>query len=393
MRSFLKDELGVKALVVATSDHNHGMSGYPLLHSAAKLDVVDGHVYWQHPRYLDDPATGKRTGFEIGNTPMVKDPLHSTVVELSRSAVAGKPYTVSEVNHPFPAEHACEGIPILAAYGAFQDWDGIFWYTLAHADPSDWQSRMPGHFDFRPDPVKMTQLAAGALVFLRQDVAAARRTVERSYTLEQVQESLRMARSERPYFTPGWALSVPLQYGSRIRSFDRPQAAAFPPAATGAIASDTGELTWNGETGLVTVEAPRSQSLVGFVGRKALRNLEVELENRFCAVTLASLDGQPLARSARMLLSAAATAGNTGMQWNQKRTSLANWGTAPTVIEPVTGSVTLRNLERARDVRSTPLDGAGRPIGGEIAAKKTAAGWEFKIGTPVTTWYAVVVKR
>ncbi len=394
MRSFLKDELGVKALVVATSDHNHGISGYPLLHSAAKMDVVDGHVYWQHPRYLDDPATGKRTGFEIGNTPMVKDPLHSTVVELSRSAVAGKPYTVSEVNHPFPAEHACEGIPILAAYGAFQDWDGIFWYTLAHADPSQWESRMPGHFDFRPDPVKMTQLAAGALVFLRGDVAAARRTVERSYTLEQVQESLRLpARSERPYFTPGFPLSVPLQHGSRIGSFDRAQAGTFPPAAVGAIASDTGELAWNGEAGLVTVEAARAQSLVGFVGRKVLRNLAVALENRFCAVTLASLDGQPLARSSRMLLSAAASAANTGMQWNAKRTSLTDWGKAPTAVEPVSGTVTVRNLERAREVRVTALDGAGRPIGEGTAAKKTATGWEFKIGTPVTPWYAMEVKR
>lgn len=58
---------------------------------------------------------------------MVNDPLHSTVVELSRSAVGGKPYIVSEVKHPFPAEFAAEGIPILAAYAAFQDWDGIFW--------------------------------------------------------------------------------------------------------------------------------------------------------------------------------------------------------------------------------------------------------------------------
>jgi hypothetical protein len=392
MRSFLKDELGVKGLVVATSDHNHGMSGYPLLHSAAKMDVVDGHVYWQHPRYLEDKATGKRTGFEIGNTPMVKDPLHSTVVELSRSAVAGKPYTVSEVNHPFPAEHACEGIPILAAYGAFQDWDGIFWYTLAHADPSQWESRMPGHFDFRPDPVKMTQLAAGALVFLRQDVAAARRTVERSYTLEQVQESLRMARTERPYFTPGFPLSVPLRHASRIRSFDRAQAGAFPGAAAGPVTSDTGELTWDGQAGVVTVEAPRSQSVVGFAGRKALRNLAVEVENRFCAVTLASLDGEALGRSGRMLLSAAGAAANTGMQWNEKRTSLTDWGKAPTVIEAVRGVVRLRNLERAREVRVVALDGAGRPLG-EVPAKKTNEGWEFAVGTPVTTWYALEVKR
>ncbi len=57
--------------------------------------------------------------------PMVNDPLHSTVVQLSRTAFAGKPYTVSETNHPFPNEYASEGIPILAAYAGFQDWDMI----------------------------------------------------------------------------------------------------------------------------------------------------------------------------------------------------------------------------------------------------------------------------
>jgi len=78
------------------------------------------------------PATGRRAGFEIGNTPMVNDPRRSTVVQLSRSALAGQPYTVSEVNHPFPNAYACEGIPILAAYAALHDWDGVFWYTLGH---------------------------------------------------------------------------------------------------------------------------------------------------------------------------------------------------------------------------------------------------------------------
>jgi hypothetical protein len=111
MSRYLREELGVKSLLIGNSDHNHGRSGYPIVASAALLDVVDGHVYWQHPRYLTDAKTGRQTGFDIPNTAMVDDPLHSTVVQLSRSAVAGKPYLVSEVNHPFPNEYASEGCP------------------------------------------------------------------------------------------------------------------------------------------------------------------------------------------------------------------------------------------------------------------------------------------
>jgi hypothetical protein len=39
------------------------------------------------------------------------------------------------------------------------------------------------------------------------------------------------------------------------------------------------------------------------------------------------------------------------------------------------------------------LDGAGRAIGEAIAGKKTAGGWVLPIGEPVTTWYAVAVRR
>ena len=129
MYRYLKKELSVQALIVGTSDHNHGKTGYPLLTSTSKMDIVDGHVYWQHPRYFTDPKTKRRT-FSIRNTPMVNEPFNSTVVQLSRSAIAGKPYTISETNHPFPNEYACEGIGILTTYSGFHDWDGIFFWIF-----------------------------------------------------------------------------------------------------------------------------------------------------------------------------------------------------------------------------------------------------------------------
>ena len=37
---------------------------------------------------------------------------------------------MSEVNEPFPSDYGAEMIPLLAAYGAFQDWDGIIFYSF-----------------------------------------------------------------------------------------------------------------------------------------------------------------------------------------------------------------------------------------------------------------------
>ncbi len=399
MARFLREELKVRSLLVGNSDHGHSKTGYPQLAATSLLDVVDSHVYWQHPRYIRDPATGRKTGFEIGNSPMVDDPLRSTVVQLSRSAVAGKPFTVSEFNHPFPNEYACEGLPILAAWGALQDWDGIFSYTLAHDDIMALKPMQKGHFDHAMDPVKMAQLASGALLFLRGDVRAAARIVERSYSLEQVLESIRLPYSERPYFTPGFPLTTPLEHAVRISSFDGPPYGAFPHAAAAdRISSDTGELRWSRGpkgTGMVSIETDRSQGLIGYIGggRAEARNLRAEVTPRFCAVVLSSLDGRPIAASGRLLLTAGARVSNTGQVWNEKRTSLEKWGAEPTVIEPVRGRIVLRGLAAARRLEAQPLDGAGRPLGEPAAAASTADGWEFAIGTTPTTWYVLEVAR
>ncbi|MEP7000835.1 MAG: hypothetical protein ABI969_10175, partial [bacterium] len=127
MAGYLKNTLGVKVPITGTADHSHSGSSYPMLSTLKQLDVMDGHVYWQHPG--SPPPV---------NTPMVNDPLHSTIVQLSRTAMEDKPYTVSEVNHPFPNDWASEGIPILAAYGSFQDWDAIILYTFEPKKDSAW---------------------------------------------------------------------------------------------------------------------------------------------------------------------------------------------------------------------------------------------------------------
>jgi hypothetical protein len=399
MGRYLRDDLKVHALRLGTSDHNHGRSGYPLLASTSQLDVVDGHVYWQHPRYIEDRVTGRHVGFSIPNTPMVNDPLHSSAVELSRSAMAGKPYTVSEVNEPFPHEYACEQIPILAACAAQQDWDGVFWYTLGHDDIVNAGAAPLQYFDLAPDPVKMAQLAAGALVFLRADVRPAGETVPRSYSREQVIESIRLPRSEAPYFTPGFSLATPLLHATRIATLAAPAAERFEPSpapTAGPIRSDTGEICWRGweaKQGQVVIQTARSEALVGFnkASRQATANLGLEVDNPFSAVTLSALDERPIASSHKLLLTAAARVANSGMQWNAGRTTLEKWGHAPACIEPVTGRILLRNLDHASRVQVQPLTGAGSPLGRAAAATRSADGWRFSIGDPAAIAYVISI--
>ena len=265
MRKLLKDELGVKQVLVGTADHNDGVSGYAHITSNLVFDLVDGHGYWEHPN------TDKMW---IKNTPMVNDPLDATVTQFARTPVVGKPYTISEVNHPFPHEYTCEGWPILTAYAMLHDWDGIYWFTWGRG----WKSepgagiQRGGWFDFSNDPVKVANLAVCGYIWHRQDVRPAEERVVRSYANEEIVESLRMERNkERPFFTPGFARSTPLEHATRWR-LDGGAAEEYPAASElGKIVADTGEIEWLGadrKEGVVKVDTARTQALVGFVPRQ-----------------------------------------------------------------------------------------------------------------------------
>ena len=171
MKDFLKNSLRVKSLLLGSNDFLQNQSEYPMIEANAVLDILDGHVYWQHPSW-----PGKQ------NTPMVNEPDSSTIARLSRMAVSGMPYTVTEINHAYPNDYECEGIPIAAAYGSFQDWDGVMLYTFEPKIDSGYIGYVGDAFDISHHPVKIPQCIAGALMYLRGDIHTGNNTVERTYT-------------------------------------------------------------------------------------------------------------------------------------------------------------------------------------------------------------------
>ena len=386
-KRYLNQTLGSKSLVIATADHSHSGSGYPVLLAESGMDIIDGHTYWQHPESY------------VHKSPMVNDPANSMVAELSRSALAGKPYTVSEVNEPFPNDYGGEGIPILAAYGSLQDWDGIFWYTFEpKADPA-WKPYIGDPFDLSLDPLKMPELAQGALMFLRGDVGKAAHTSLRTYSREQITESMILPSTDRPYFTPGMPPDLALQHEVRIASLDGPPTVAFPAEPPyNVIVSDTHELAWYTspeKTGLVTIDTPRTQAMIGFVQAqaRATTHLSAVIQNSFSTLLLTSLDTQPIASSTRMLLIAGGAVRNTGQVWNTAHTDVSSSGASPTLIDQVKGTLTLRALRGAHLVTVQAIDGAGQPLGQPAQAIAHGQDWTMTLGTTVTTWYLIMVTR
>jgi hypothetical protein len=400
---FLKEELKVRALVEGTN-HNYGL---PCLRAESLLDLMDCHAYWQHPRFPRQPWS--RTDWEIANTPMLDAPGSNCISQLSRSAVAGKPFTISEYNHPFPNEYGCEMPLLLAAYASLQDWDAVYGYTFLHR----YEDRLlggdfvTGYFDLANEVSKMIQMPTAALLFQRGDVQPARKLVTVSYDEHRTYDSLQDPRWDRTRFHLDGDLSplLPLVHRFRVARFDAPATTrvadlGFAPPE-GRIASDTGELLWEAgdkRTGRLTIDTPRVQAAVGWIGGQTVRTADAEfrLKTPFCAVSLAALDGQPLIRSRQILLVAAARCANTGMQWNVQRTSLSDqWGSPPLLIEAVAGQIGLRRDAQSVPLQLVPLDGCGRPHADRAAAPSPVgdhAVYELN-SADGTAWYVLSARE
>ena len=65
---------------------------------------------------------------------------------------------------------------MIAALGAFQSWDGIFSFTYSHSTDFEPQT-VPNFFDIKSDPGKLVHHPACAAMFLRGNVAEAKKTI------------------------------------------------------------------------------------------------------------------------------------------------------------------------------------------------------------------------
>lgn len=147
--------------------------------------------------------------------------------------------------------------------------------------------------------------------------------------------------------------------------------------------------------GAVTFDSPRTRALIGFLAaqERTPQNLSAEVSNPFCALALTSLDDQPIASIARVLLTTSARVANTSMEWNNEHTGLADWGGPPTRIEPMAGAIQPRGLRGTTAVVAQPLKGAGLPLGEPPHGMHDGDQWRIAVREPATTWHEIAVQR
>lgn len=400
MRDVIQRELGYRGLVTCSQASYGGFAG--ILREDAG-EWTDMHAYWQHPNFPN--RAWDMADWTIGNTPMLDEIGGGTLEELATHRVAGKPFTVSEYNHPAPHEFASETVPLLLGFAAAQDWDGVYLFDY-NGDGANWNSdRIRGFFSHDSDPNKMAFLPTMARAFLSGQIAPyAPKT------------TLRVPRGELLGLTQqtqveGFWRNVPNQWrragltrgdllGSRVEMQLTGGNGATTLSRSGARRTHApASFNWNfnGKDGHLLIDTPTTKALVGRVGDAwsgglwplgALQIEKASSSNGWAAITLSARDNLPLERSQSILISSLNRAENEGMIWNAPRTSVAtNWGKGPIQLE--TPSATLRLQTAAKSATVWKLDARGARRGA-LPSQLQNGELTFQISpNDATPWYEI----
>jgi hypothetical protein len=363
MLGFLKDTIKVKVPIVGTN-WNIGPADMAV---QSKLDYIDNHAYWDHPWFPGIPWSS--TDWRISNTPMVQSPDGGTISGLmSAVPVKGKPFTISEYNHPFPNRFQSEGVLFLTGYASFHDAAGLMFFDY-NSSVDDWETdRVADYFSIHRNSAMMALVPSCALAFRGRMISRARQTLVVDYAPD---DYLTLPRRDNFGWTGPTLVDqkLALIYGVRTGTFASPtpfDPASLPAAPASPYVTDTKEISWN-TTGLLSVAAGRFVGATGFLNSfpgQSVGPLRIRAASGFGTVTWISLTPDSVQRSKLSLLTVSTMLQNSGMVWDGTTTIHDNWGGPPTQVAPMVFSVTLTAF--ADSIRVSPLDPSGKETKGYL---------------------------
>ena len=363
--------LGCRALL--TNDNNGGHHGEgegltPL------YDYVDSHFYVDHPQFLETPW---KLPSKCANANPVKAGNPTIFRRGWSSAASSKPCAITEWNFSGPGRYRGMGGILTGAFAADQAWDGLWRFAYSHSNGNllDGQGN-PGYFDCVTDPLIAASDRASVCLFRaprkRQTDAVTsdeRRETSGGLLLDKARGSMII---DTPFLCGGFAESGRIDAGPL--SFE--------------IAEQNGPALQDNSATNHSSLVTRHSSLRG--GHTVPTTLWAS-----------SLDGEPLERSSRILLTHLTDVQGNGARYSdESRKILLKWGRG-CLIEVGAAEVELRFVslggETARRPQSDHLNGeaalngadgftvyaldtAGRRIG-EVPAKVCDGMLRFRVST------------
>ncbi len=368
-RTFLREELGIQALVTDGNDTTRIMAAMGGVRGRT-LDYVDGHFYVGHPMFID--RMWERPTWFDGENPIKG--FMAGAAELTTMRMLGKPFTVSEYNYCGPMRFRGAGGMLAGAEAALQDWAGMWRFAWAHNGNSalhPW-TRPAGYFDIAADPLLAVSERVAACLFLRGDLAPLTNTYVVTLPEKMIADPGAPVGKNliRPWQWVGWFAKTGAALGDRLTD-DASSAGDFAAVALKTPDDIRRDLFGDGNIptkagggaldidpihGIFSVATPRTCGIFAESGIRQAGPLQIKIlspnqnpanQSRDAAIVFAtSLDGESLPQSRRILVAHLTDLQNSGERYaDAEKTILKDFGVLPYLVRVGTAEIKMRLAE------------------------------------------------
>ena len=337
-REFLR-ALGVKALFTS---QNCGRHYTPLMAMREeRYDYVDDHFYVDHPQFVAQPW---RLPSKCPNT----NPVFSTrlpPVACAYTRMLSKPFCITEWNFSGPGMFRGVGGIMTGAMGALQDWDGLWRFAYSHTEEGlrD-RAGIPGYFDVASDPLGQASDRASICLFLRGDMAP----LTDKLALQVTPDTF-MPKNGRPtgvvpeWLDAAWQTQVGTVVApapASVKTFNLGEQIAKTNAPVSLAANRA--IAFDRTAGSFSIDTPRTAGGFSPKGTLSSGPISFDVGDIPATVWASSLDGKPIANSARILVTHLTDVQADGNVYADKtKTTLFNWGSYPPLVRNGSADVTL----------------------------------------------------
>ena len=347
--------IGVKIPIAGT---NWGNPGDNATKSHMAMDYTDNHLYTYDWKWANNERICKNAHLD-----------DSLFRWGSRSAIAGKPFYLSEWDMPWPNSYRAEGAIHYAAVCALQRWSGACIHTYSYgtrledmkvlgrelSSPIMGVPYREGIFATWNDPAKFGLFYHAALITRRGDVDPAVKKI--AYTPSSPFKSCYQAlKSAFNHHQMRIHFGEDIPEGYDMRVLDNETVPVAENANPNLVISDNGQVWWDKAKELRGVDTARTKAFYGMLGKgyncgstgkyrrpkHMMNGLEIQCATDFGVIALSSLTDDPIETSNNILLSAIGRARNTDQVFDGEK--MLDVGKPPIMAEVIDAYVRVKNI-------------------------------------------------
>ncbi len=390
--SFLKEELGSQALL---TDLNGWTNNIPLMMTRKAFDYVDEHFYVDHPVFIENPW--QLPSRSQNTSPVASGSPGGTGQAFVR--IFGKPLAISEFNYSGPGRYRGVGGILTGSLAALQGWGAVWRYSYSHSREALFNPGGIGYFDLSSDPLSQAADRAAVCLFLRGDMSAAPNSVSivahENDLADTNENSLVPLGIVPPWRNLAWVtrtgyvlgeatkeltgIALPLSGGGRTPyPFDihagkqivremRDKGWLGEDNMTsleeGILHSETQELLLHPKNDVMVLNTPRTAGCFARPGYSVRAGAaEFSASTAEATMWVSSVDGQPITRSRRLIVTHLTDIQNSGIRFAEtSRRTLLDWGSPQLLVRKGEASVAVE-APGAKAVRAWRLAAGGRRL-------------------------------